>query len=65
MKKYYLILIIACLITSIVGFFVGKLIYHQPSKELCLGPPNGRGAIYYGKFINDLDPEDKLDIDDL
>lgn len=65
-KKLYSIMVIGMSTTFGIGLLVGWLIYHQPSKELCIGSVNEESeSVYYDKCINNLNPDDGLDIDNI
>lgn len=67
MKKVYLFIFIGLILAFGVGLLTGRAIYHQPTKELCLGmlqnPENEAYLFEEDKCITNLDPEDEFDID--
>lgn len=69
MKKFYLITLAGIIIAFGTGLLTGRMIYHQPSKELCLGLPEHPGSESFifepTSCINNLAPDDEIDIDNL
>lgn len=69
MKKIYVAFIVALLVMFTGGFFVGRIVYHQPSKELCIGVPvaHNPGTFNFDEkmCLTNLDPEDEITIDNL
>ena len=69
MKKVYLFILIGLVIAFGVGLLTGRGIYHQPTKELCLGIlQNSEQETYFfeeNKCITNLKFEDEFDIDHL
>lgn len=66
MKKYYFFLIV--IVTFILGLYVGKLIYNQPTKSLCIGidaSELGEGAVLFDRCIDNANEEDEVLMDQI
>ena len=67
MKNRSIIVTVSLIIVFILGFFTSRAIYHQPTKELCIGIPitHNRGTFEFNEkmCLTNLDLEDEITID--
>lgn len=69
MKKIYGLFTLGLVVMFAVGFLVGRIVYHQPSKELCIGIPvaHNPGTFEFDEkmCISNLNPDDEMMLDDV
>ena len=67
MKKIYFLILSISFITFGIGFLTGRFIYHQPTKELCLGTLEDAKMESYlfeaDRCVTNLDPDNEFEID--